>query len=144
MLGSVLQLSAPPVRRPGKMTFPLPFSTFEMQECLVLCPHTVFSVAPPGLCSLLSGVWCAPAMPLSKLLLFSLLMTATSSLVSVGLISKPLIGNMQYNYCVLILPLHSAGSANPGVTLSPPACYSWAPAACTRLLQLPHCSLGLR
>ncbi|KAM9650119.1 uncharacterized protein ACIBXB_012072 [Morphnus guianensis] len=62
----------------------------------------------------------APSMPTSKLLLFSLLMTATSSPVSVGVISKHHVGNMQYKYRVLISPLRSAGSSNPSVTLPPP------------------------
>lgn len=47
-------------------------------------------------------------------------MTATSSPVSVGVISKHHVGNMQYKYRVLISPLRSAGSSNPSVTLSPP------------------------
>lgn len=63
----------------------------------------------------------APSVPTSELLLSSLLMTATSSPVPVGVISKPGAGNTQYKYGVLISPLRGAGSGNPGVTPSPPS-----------------------
>lgn len=63
----------------------------------------------------------APAVPTSELLLSSLLMTATSSPVPVGVISKPDVGNTQYKYGVLISPLRGAGSGNPGVMPSPPS-----------------------
>ena len=78
----------------------------------------------------------APSVPTSNLLLFSLLLTATSSPVSVGVISKHHVGNMQYKYRVLISPLHGAGSSNPGVMLSPPQqptpCHPSALPACSQ------------